>query len=361
MNGDMELTTRARLRRSASMTALVVLGVVALSGCFKLDMSLELSSDNTVDGSIILAVDRDQAELFGGEEALRESLSGEGSGLLGEDPATGSVETQDYEDDDWIGNEYVFTDVALDEFSGDETGDLSITREGDAFVVEGTLDLSQGTETDPSASALLESAETEISITFPGDVESSNGVEDGNTVTWTPVPGEVTEISAVGSAEAGLPWTLIAAVFALLTFVVVGIVLLVVLRGRESASAPAAGPLPEGSIVPAGPERGAEPSECACRRPAASGTPGTSAAPPRRRHLRLAERCCRTVTSVRFTDFWERMETHLGSSYARSYARDHVLSELEGRTAEQALADGEDATRVWRAVVAALDLPARYR
>lgn len=64
---------------------------------------------------------------------------------------------------------------------------------------------------------------------------------------------------------------------------------------------------------------------------------------------------------MRFTDFWERMETHLGSSYAHSYARDHVLSELEGRTVEQALADGEDATRVWRAVVVALELPVRYR
>ncbi len=55
------------------------------------------------------------------------------------------------------------------------------------------------------------------------------------------------------------------------------------------------------------------------------------------------------------------METHLGSSYARSYARDHVLSALDGRTVEQALAEGEDATRVWRAVVVALDLPVRYR
>lgn len=55
------------------------------------------------------------------------------------------------------------------------------------------------------------------------------------------------------------------------------------------------------------------------------------------------------------------METHLGTSYARSYARDHVLSELEGRTVEQALADGEDATRVWRAVVVAQNLPTRYR
>lgn len=64
---------------------------------------------------------------------------------------------------------------------------------------------------------------------------------------------------------------------------------------------------------------------------------------------------------MRLSDFWERMEHHLGAAYARSYARDHVLADLEGRTVEQALTDGEDATRVWRAVVAALELPAPYR
>ena len=64
---------------------------------------------------------------------------------------------------------------------------------------------------------------------------------------------------------------------------------------------------------------------------------------------------------MRYTDFWERMELHLGTAYARSYARDQVLSQLSGRTVEQALAEGEDATVVWRAVVAALELPARYR
>jgi hypothetical protein len=55
------------------------------------------------------------------------------------------------------------------------------------------------------------------------------------------------------------------------------------------------------------------------------------------------------------------MESHLGAAYAHSYARDQVLSQLGGRTVEQALADGEDATQVWRAVVAALELPAMYR
>ncbi len=244
------------MRRTVALAALLALAVISLSGCFKLDMSLELSPDDTVDGSIILAVNKTQADLFGGEDALREALSGQGGGLIDDAPSTGTVETRDYEDSDWIGNEYIFSGVALDEFSGADTGDLSITREGETFVVEGTLDLSQGTEGDAAASALLDSAETEISITFPGAVQSSNGVEDGNTVTWSPKAGEVTEITAVGSAKAGFPWTVVVAVVALLALVVIGVVLLVMLRARQSVTAAVPGPLPEGSIVPAGDEPG---------------------------------------------------------------------------------------------------------
>lgn len=251
MNGSRASASgRSVLRRTASMAALAALGMVALSGCFKLEMALELSENDTVDGSIIIAVDRDQADLFGGEDALREALAGEAGGALADQPTTGTVDTKDYEDDEWIGTEYIFSDVALDEFTGAETGELSITRDGDEFIVDGSLDLSQGADADPSAAALLDSAEVTISITFPGGVESSNGVEDGNTVTWTPRAGEVTEINAVGSAVAGIPWTPILAGLALLALVVIGVVLLLVLRKQQSSDEPAPGPLPDGSIVP---------------------------------------------------------------------------------------------------------------
>jgi hypothetical protein len=51
------------------------------------------------------------------------------------------------------------------------------------------------------------------------------------------------------------------------------------------------------------------------------------------------------------------MRQHLGDGYAESYAHDQVLPALEGRTVNQALAEGEDTKTVWRAVVAALELP----
>ena len=55
---------------------------------------------------------------------------------------------------------------------------------------------------------------------------------------------------------------------------------------------------------------------------------------------------------MRLTDFWWRMNEHYGSAWAVSYARDIVISELGGRTIEQALAAGESVKEVWRALCA---------
>jgi hypothetical protein len=64
---------------------------------------------------------------------------------------------------------------------------------------------------------------------------------------------------------------------------------------------------------------------------------------------------------VRHTEFWSRMESHLGPAYARTWAREQVLVGLQGRTVEQALAEGETPKSVWRAVWEALELPLSER
>jgi hypothetical protein len=55
------------------------------------------------------------------------------------------------------------------------------------------------------------------------------------------------------------------------------------------------------------------------------------------------------------------MRAQFGETYAESVAKDQVLAELGDRTVNQALADGEDAKTVWRAVCDAFDVPARLR
>lgn len=64
---------------------------------------------------------------------------------------------------------------------------------------------------------------------------------------------------------------------------------------------------------------------------------------------------------MKHTELWARLDDALGPSYARSWASLHVLADLGGRTVDEALAAGVPPKEVWRAVWAALELPARER
>jgi hypothetical protein len=64
---------------------------------------------------------------------------------------------------------------------------------------------------------------------------------------------------------------------------------------------------------------------------------------------------------MRLTEFWVRMREQFGESYAESVAKDFVLSGLGDRTVNKALADGEDAKIVWRAVAENFNVPDRLR
>jgi hypothetical protein len=64
---------------------------------------------------------------------------------------------------------------------------------------------------------------------------------------------------------------------------------------------------------------------------------------------------------MRHTEFWARMEQALGPAYAPVWARQQVITALEGRTVDQALAAGVAPKVVWRAVADVLEVPASLR
>jgi DUF3046 family protein len=64
---------------------------------------------------------------------------------------------------------------------------------------------------------------------------------------------------------------------------------------------------------------------------------------------------------MRLTEFWTRMGEQFGDAYAESVAKDFVLARLGDRTVNKALADGEDAKVVWRAVAETFNVPDRLR
>lgn len=70
----------------------------------------------------------------------------------------------------------------------------------------------------------------------------------------------------------------------------------------------------------------------------------------------------RTYTRrVRITEFWRRMRLRFGEGYAESVAADLVISQLGGRTVDQAIAAGVPPKQVWDAVCEAAEVPVRER
>ncbi len=55
------------------------------------------------------------------------------------------------------------------------------------------------------------------------------------------------------------------------------------------------------------------------------------------------------------------MEDEFGAAYAGSLARSHVMGELGGRTALEALESGARPKEVWLALCAAMDVPEERR
>jgi hypothetical protein len=64
---------------------------------------------------------------------------------------------------------------------------------------------------------------------------------------------------------------------------------------------------------------------------------------------------------MRHSEFWERIDTHLGRAYGRVWVDTQVLPQLDGRTPREALDAGVLPKQVWRAVHSALELPAADR
>ncbi len=249
-----------RTRRILGATALATIVAAGLAGCVKMDMQLDLQSDNTVDGSMVFAVSTALAEMTGQDPSMiAEEMSGDTF-----DMEEGTVtSTEPYDDGEYVGQKITFEGETVDSFSGTTDGELSIVREGDEFVVSGTMDLSEaalGTEGaagDEMMSGLMEGFEIQISITFPGSVSEHNGELDGNTVTWTPKYGEANEISARGSAiegggGSGLPLALLIGI-GVAVLVAVALIVFLVLRSRKSSAAqPAtAGYAPAAPAAPA--------------------------------------------------------------------------------------------------------------
>ena len=233
----------AKKRRRFVLTVGLMLIPFALTGCFKFTIDLEVSNQDTVSGTSVVALSEALAAL------AQEGGGGEPTDAFGE---IDGVTVSEFDDGNFVGQQYDFSGVPIESFAlNDDASALSIERDGDNLVLRGNLSL-EDEGADPAAGEDLgfgqeffDSADLRVSIKFPGEILETNGKidESTNTITWVPKFGEANELSATVYAPKGIPiwvWWAVAAGVALV-LAIVGFVLVVRVRGRKSSLEPGIG------------------------------------------------------------------------------------------------------------------------
>lgn len=188
-------------RRPAAV-ALVALVTLGLAGCVRVDLATTLHPDDTLSGTLTFAVSEKFAKRSGlSAEALVDSL--ELPALAADAPGTTS---ESFTEDGFAGRRVTIENGALDTFGGDGAS-VQIARDGDEFVVTGSIDVSEesagAAAGDGADDVDLDDLDVRVAVTFPGPVGEHNGDLSGRTVTWHAVYGDHLTLEARGSATPG--------------------------------------------------------------------------------------------------------------------------------------------------------------
>ncbi len=205
-------------RRAGALLLVLLVGLLALSGCARVRAALAVQPDDTVRGEIVIATPETGPDDPGPVITVPESLES-------------SVEVSEYRQEGYAGSVVRFSGLEFDQVGellrvagGDTAGEavqrsgLTIRRAGNRVVVSGQVDLT---------TAGADRADFQLKISFPGQVVDTDGDADAGTVSWIFEPGEVGDVEAVVAfddpqAPSPLNWTLgLAGVIALVSGAVV--------------------------------------------------------------------------------------------------------------------------------------------
>ncbi|BBY35282.1 hypothetical protein MMIN_33430 [Mycolicibacter minnesotensis] len=168
-------------RRMVAVLALLLV-TAPLAGCVRIRATITVSPNDQVSGQVIVA-------------AKPRNDNDTGPKLSADLPFPQKVAVSNYSRDGYVGSQAVFSDLTfaelpqLAEMHRDAAGvDLSLRRAGNLVILEGRVDLT--TLNDPES-------DVELSVSFPGEVTSTNGERIGaDTVRWRLKPGVVSTMNA---------------------------------------------------------------------------------------------------------------------------------------------------------------------
>ena len=162
------------MSRTTLIAATAILGALALTGCLREDGTYVLNEDNTVDGTIVLALDANYAD-----------PTNPVSPFDANDIASHYVHAtvSNLGQPGWVGDRISFVDEPITTFvTATEDWEITVSRVGAQYVVTGAA-------IDPNDASSKQTVSDEggsmtLKVTFPGKVSEHNGSLSGRTVTW---------------------------------------------------------------------------------------------------------------------------------------------------------------------------------
>ena len=183
------------------LTFAFLLIVLLLVGCVKMDISVEVKKDGSIDTSLIMGMEKSIYEMASqaGEDPFAEMKT---------DVEADGFAFEEYSDDKYIGFKATNTFKSIEDFQflNDDTGDFNIDISdgtfGKSYKVNGKLDMSS--EMEPGTEMFMDDFDLTFTLVLPGKIGKNNATRvDGNKLIWDLSMTGPTEIQAE-SSESGI-------------------------------------------------------------------------------------------------------------------------------------------------------------
>ncbi|MDI2036129.1 LppM family (lipo)protein [Paenarthrobacter nitroguajacolicus] len=235
-----------KIKRAMGVVGVLIAVMVALTGCVKLNMSVKVNNEKSVDYEVVYAIQKSVL----GDKSFDDFMKSNGGGSQEMDIPEGAT-VVDYEDDKYKGKR--ITAVNLDPAklaeSSSSENPFDLKKEGDFYVMSmGSVTGADGS--DPEASSMAKSMfdEASVKFTFPGKVVEAKGATvEGNTATFDMLSINESAVQVKAEANPGIPMWIIWTLVSVLVVAAALVLLFVLLRRKSARQSPAlAGAAPYG-------------------------------------------------------------------------------------------------------------------
>ncbi|MCL1838162.1 MAG: hypothetical protein FWG47_02460 [Propionibacteriaceae bacterium] len=236
-------------KRATALILLLSATILTLTGCIKVQADYNIKSDDTVDSVIVMAYSDQALQALSGlagrsVEDIKSEMGMDRQIDEMQRQVGGNARVEPYAQDGYTGYKLTIKDQPIADMGKIYEGQLSLKREGDRFILEGTspasdLNMPMEIPTDFPGMGPEMIPQIAYTFTFPGKVLKSTGKIDGNKVTYDLALGKQIDIQVEAEAvDSGMPMILLIGLGIGAVVVIAAVIVIFMQRSKKKGLVP---------------------------------------------------------------------------------------------------------------------------